>query len=157
MPSEINVFKIVAGPLDILLPAGDFFSALASSSYKLKNSPDGTMLLEFGKQECPCFRMEDFFAFIAGGSIEARTESFEAAAFLHRASDSALSAFIVERNFELVNYPVRSFKLLPASLKSHLSRIGINAMRFTDGGGIQLVCNVSQWSKLAPSLYGENR
>jgi hypothetical protein len=128
--SDVAFFLITLDSLDVLLPAGDFKAAASS--------PDAG--------DSGNLRLEDILARLSPGMSRAvRNPSSSLFYFRERRGKSpseSSPACIVDRPFELKEYPFKDIRAVPACLKTALSREGIIAVRFGTGGKIQIVLDL---------------
>jgi hypothetical protein len=129
---DVTFFLINLESMDVLLPAGDFKAAAS-----FPNTADSGFL-----------RFEDNLARLSPGiSRVERNPSSSLFFFRDRPGKTASGpapACIVDRTFELKEYPFKDIRPVPACLKAALSKEGIIAVRFGTGGKIQIILDLRQ-------------
>lgn len=148
MPEDVPVFLLRLGRVDALLPAADFYGAAAGPECALRLDPGrGIPFLSVKGRELACVRLEPHFRALVEDCEEPDGAGAEAAAFLSRRAGREERAYLAERPFEMKTFPLASFRLPPSGVRRHLSRLGVAALRFSEGGTMQYVLNAH---RLAP-------
>lgn len=145
MHDELPVFQLNLGPMEVLLPAADFYAVAAGPEINLQ---EGRELLLFNGQELACIRLEQYFRSYIKAYVETDEQESGTTAFLLRWPGAKDRAYLAERPFEMLNYPLSSFHLIPNGLRQYLSQLGFIALRITDKGVIQYVLNVQKLKTL---------
>lgn len=129
MPEDVQVFILDLGTLDALLPASDFYGAVAGDELRLRDDPRRRMpMLSVKGEDHACVFLEPHFARLFG--VEEAGGGAERAAFLMRRHGREPRAVVADRGFEMKSYALSDFRLPPAGLRAHLRALGILALRF---------------------------
>ncbi len=139
--SQAAYFEIDCGSVDILLPAADFCGAASDADFQLELLADNPethteqCILVFRDERLPCLVLEKLLARLFPQIAEA--EAGTQAAFLIRNQAGLSGSCLIQRNFEMQNYPLSEFRLPPASIRPYLRRQGIGALRFAQAKRLQ--------------------
>lgn len=139
MADTPEVFLLDYGRFDILLAAGDFGELIPGSEL--------TDLSEYGSPACllrgrntPLLWLDQLVAGLLP-AVEAETTGLPTF-FVARERRSATAALATYRSFELLTFPLRELKLLPAGLRKRLGSLGLIAVRFAEQNRLQYLLDV---------------
>jgi hypothetical protein len=151
LPEDLDVFVVDLGRLDVLLAASDFYAAAASADYRLDGDPalGGARLATKGRSH-DCVLLEPLLERLFSPALPA--EGAEATAFLMDRPGSRPRAFVLRREFTMLAFPLREFRLLPGCLRARQSSLGLVALRFAGAGRIQYL--VSLGAAAPPAATG---
>lgn len=136
MHEDIPAFLVDLGSLDILLAAADFYGAAAEADWSLADDPRrGIPMMRVKGESHACVMLEHHFRRLFSPSPP--PEGAEATAFLMRRPGRENRAFVIRRDFEMVAYPLREFRLPPRGLRVYLGCLGLAALRFSGPGRLQ--------------------